>query len=102
MLDAAVGVIDRYEDFWPLTLRQIHYRLLTRNVLRNARDPGSLYANTVQSYKDLSNLLTRARLEGLVPWEAMHDPGRPQTNWVSYDGVASYVRKPLDGFLTGD
>jgi hypothetical protein len=101
MLEAAIGVIEQYEDYWPLTLRQIHYRLLTRNVLRHACKPDSLYANTQQSYKDLSNLLTRARLAGLVPWESMHDPTRPQTRWVQWDSVGPYVREQLDGFLGG-
>jgi hypothetical protein len=101
MLDAAVAVIDQYEDYWPLTLRQIHYRLLTRNVLRHASKPGSLYTNTQQSYKDLSNLLTRARLDGEVPWESMHDPTRPQTRWIQWDSVEPYLREQLDGFLGG-
>jgi hypothetical protein len=101
MLEAAIGVIEQYEDYWPLTLRQIHYRLLTRNVLRHASKPDSLYANTQECYKDLSNLLTRARLAQLVPWEAMHDPTRPRTWWKRYDSVGAYVREELDGFLGG-
>jgi hypothetical protein len=99
MLEAAVAVIEQYRDYWPLTLRQIHYRLLTRSVLRHAKKPDSTYDNTQQSYKDLSNLLTRARLIGEVPWESMHDPTRPQTEWRQWDSVGPYVRQQLNGFL---
>lgn len=101
MLDAVLGILEQYRGFWPLTLRQIHYRLLTRNVLRHAGKPDSRYANNQQSYKDLSNLLTRARLEGEVPWESMHDPTRPRTTWRQWDNVGAYMRKQFDGFLCG-
>jgi hypothetical protein len=101
MLDAAISVIDQYEDYWPLTLRQIHYRLLGRGVLRNASKPDSLYTNTQQCYKDLSDLLTRARLDGCIPWESMHDPTRPRTQWQQWEDVGSYMREQLGGFLGG-
>lgn len=99
MLDAAVAILNQYRGYWPLTLRQIHYRMLTRNVLRNAAKPNSLYVNTQKSYKDLSDLLTRARLLGEVPWESMHDPTRPKTEWRQWDGVGPYAREQLDTFL---
>jgi hypothetical protein len=101
MLEAAVAVIEQYRNYWPLTLRQIHYRLLTRHVLRHAKKSDSTYDNTQQSYKDLSNLLTRARLIGEVPWESMHDPTRPRTAWRQWDNVGAYMREQLDGFLGG-
>ncbi len=98
MLDAAVGVVEQYREFWPLTLRQIHYRLLTRDVFRNTKTKLK-YDNTDKSYKDLSDLLGRARLSGLVPWESMHDPTRPRTAWRQWENVAEYTRQQLDGFL---
>ena len=100
MLDAAVAVVEQYRDYWPLTLRQIHYRLLTRSVLRNART-GLKYDNSQKAYKDLSDLLSRARLEELVPWESMHDPTRPRTEWEQWNNVGEYMRGELDSFLCG-
>lgn len=100
MLDAAVAVLEQYRSYWPLTLRQVHYRLLTRQVLRNAKT-GLPYTNTSQSYKDLSDLLNRARLLGLVPWESMHDPTRPRTDWRQWENAGAYVREELDGLLGG-
>jgi hypothetical protein len=101
MLQAAIAVVEQYQNYWPLTLRQIHYRLLGKGVLRNAEHSDSTYINTEQCYKDLSNLLTRARIAGELPWEAMHDPTRPHTSWVGYDAVGQYIRRELDGFLCG-
>ncbi len=98
MLEAAQAVIQQYRDYWPLTLRQIHYRLLTRNVFRNTQSKLP-YANTQQAYKDLSDLLGRARLNDLVPWESMHDPTRPRTGWQQWENSGAYVREQLDNFL---
>jgi hypothetical protein len=98
MLKAAIAVIEKYEDHWPLTLRQIHYRLLGKSVIRND-DRGTFYENTTNCYQDLSDLLTRARLSDLVPWESMHDPTRPSTRWRQWESVATYVQQQLDGFM---
>ncbi len=98
MLDAAVAVINKYKGYWPLTLRQIHYRLLGKLVVRND-DLGTFYENTTLCYQDLSDLLTRARLANLVPWESMHDPTRPRTSWQQWDNVAPYVHEQLEEFL---
>jgi hypothetical protein len=100
MLDAAVSIIEKYRDYWPLTIRQIHYRLLTVHVFRNIRTRLP-YVNDQRSYKDLSDLLTRARVAELVPWESIHDPTRPTTEWKEWDNVRAYVREQFDGFLRG-
>lgn len=110
-LDTAAAVIEQYREYWPLTLRQIHYRLLTRHVLRDATRPEvwfrgksrtriqNRYANTEQCYHDLSDLLVRARLEGLVPWESMHDPHRPRTEWEQWPDVGAFMREKLDAMF---
>jgi hypothetical protein len=101
MLEAAQAVLQQYQDYWPLTLRQVHYRLLTRKVLRNTLKPDSLYVNTTTCYKDLSQLLTRARLSGLVPWQALHDPTRPHESWRRWPHAGAYLREQLEEFLGG-
>jgi len=54
-LFAAVnGILAQYDG--PLTLRQVYYRLVAAQVLRN----------TENEYKGLSKHLTNARLEGIV------------------------------------
>jgi hypothetical protein len=99
MLDAVQQVLEANRDYWPLTLRQIHYRLLNDPPLRNTSDPASRYANNQKCYKDLSDLLSRARLAGDVAWTSMHDPTRPQESWALWSNPAPYLREQLDGFL---
>jgi hypothetical protein len=80
-------------------VRSIHYALLNNPPLRHAAKPESIYLNDTKSYKSLIDLLTRARLEGLVPMEDICDETRPFVEWnVSADSGA-FVKKGVDRFL---
>jgi hypothetical protein len=101
MLDAAVSIINKYRSIWPLTLRQVHYRMLPLAVLRNSNDKKSVYVNDRSSYQDLSKLLVRARLTWRVSFDAIEDETRPQVNWNVWNNVGLFFREQLDGFLCG-
>jgi hypothetical protein len=73
MIDLCNTIINNYLDQGlRLTLRQLYYQLVIRNVIPNRE----------QSYKQVGNLLSDARLAGLVDWDAIEDrvrvPRRPQ------------------------
>lgn len=101
MLRAVQSVIDENRDFWPLTVRQVHYRLLVSPPLKHASKPDSWYDNDKDSYKNLVDLLTRARLIGEVPWESLTDATRPSTVWTTWDNHAQFVNESLRDFLNG-
>jgi hypothetical protein len=96
MMDAVLAALEEYRDFLPVTVRRIHYALLNRPPLRHAGWEDSRYRNDLKSYKDLSDLLTRAREEGLVPWELIHDPTRPVTEWDCHRNTQDFVREQLE------
>ena len=99
MLHACQAIVTARRQFWPLTSRQVHYALLNDPPLRHASKPASRYGNTPQCYKDACDLLLRAHLEGLVPWEAIDDPTRPVITWDVHQGVHTFVAKEIDGLL---
>ena len=67
MMDAILRIIEEQRDHWPLTVRQIHYRLLGENApIRHASKPDSRYANDKKSYRAAIDVATRGRLEGLI------------------------------------
>jgi ParB/RepB/Spo0J family partition protein len=101
MLDAVLAVVEELREFWPLSLRTIHYNLLNNPPLKHARRPASRYANDKPSYKNLSELCTRARFEGLLSFDAIHDPTRPVTNWHVFRNAGDYIREQFDEFLYG-
>ena len=57
-------VIAQYQaQGFRLTLRQLYYQLVTRNVIKN----------TEREYKRIGALLSDARLAGLIDWDAIED-----------------------------
>lgn len=62
------GIVTEYAEIGRLTVRQIHYRLVAQ--------AWAQYPNTESSYAWLKNALGYARLEGVIPWEAIEDRTR--------------------------
>lgn len=100
-LNAVIKIINERRQFWPLSDRTIHYPLLNDPPLRHASKPDSRYINDKASYKDLCNLLTRARLEEYIPFEAIGDETRPFTNWDVHQDPRLFLREQLDDFGKG-
>ncbi|WP_417736295.1 ParB N-terminal domain-containing protein [Rosistilla oblonga] len=101
MLDAAIAVIDGLKSFWPVTVRQVHYGLLNNPPLRNASTgrQRAKYQNDRASYQDLCDLLTRARLSGLIDWNSVVDETRPRSGLSYQTDVAEFVDASMWHFL---
>lgn len=101
MRDAIIEVLNGLSDFWPVSDRQVHYGLLNDPPLRHSSKPGSRYRNDLVSYNDLTDMLTRMRLDGTIPFHSIGDESRLSTVWNVYDSPADYIAKEVDGFLKG-
>jgi hypothetical protein len=80
-LKAIQAVLNEFKAYWPVSERFIHYKLLNNPPLTHASKPHSQYKNDHASSKKLSELATRARIEGIIPEDAIEDPTRPTTLW---------------------
>jgi ParB-like chromosome segregation protein Spo0J len=100
-LSAIQRVLTELRKFWPLSDRQIHYQLLNDPPLKHASKPKSRYCNDDKSYDSLTELVTRARLTGDIPFEAVGDETRPVTIWSVFPETGTFVRKELGAFLKG-
>jgi hypothetical protein len=65
LLDQVRGVLDEYEDYLPLTIRQIFYRLVGAHE----------YEKTERAYERLIEHLNRARRARIIPMAAIRDDG---------------------------
>lgn len=101
MLDAVLRVLDDLREFLPVSTRTIHYNLLNDPPLRHARKPGSRYRNNRKCYADLSNVCTRARLFGLLPFDAISDETRPVQSWAIHRSAGDFLRDKVQRFLRG-
>jgi hypothetical protein len=90
LLEHVQLVLNELRSFWPLTLRQLYYQLVSRGIIENS----------LGEYKQLSDLLAKARLGGLVPWEALEDRARTILRPVGYANQQEYIKAELAGFLS--
>jgi ParB-like nuclease domain len=101
LLDAIRRVLNEQKGYWPLSARQVHYRLLGADApLLHASKPGR-YVNDLKSYRALTDILTRGRIAGLIPWAATDDETRPIDLNAAFNGPAEFFRDQLGRFLKG-
>lgn len=101
MVEAAIDVVDELRNHWPLSDRQIHYKLLNNPPFRNTKKTESTYANNEKCYNDLCDLLTRLRLVNKIPMNAIADPTRPTTSWRVNGNPQEFAVRELNDFLKG-
>jgi hypothetical protein len=99
LLHAIQRVIHELWEFLPLTVRLIFYQLLNDPPLIHASKPDSFFGNNKASYRALAELVTRARYEGDIDFEDIHDPTRPTIEWARHANVQSFYDQELDEFL---
>ena len=73
---------------YDLSLRQVYYQLVARDLLENSS----------RSYKRLGNIVSDGRLAGLIDWEMIVDRGRPVIFPSHWDSPADIVRAAADSF----
>jgi hypothetical protein len=100
-LKAIEKVIHDNRKFWPLSVRQIHYRLLNHPPLIHASKADSRYCNTLNSYRALVELLARARLIGKITWSCIADETRPVSVSNGYRNARRFIDDELSGLLRG-
>ncbi len=67
MVKMANAIIKEYRDAgYILTLRQLYYQFVSRDLI----------PNTEKSYKNLGKVIAKARMAGLISWDAIEDRGR--------------------------
>jgi hypothetical protein len=85
----AIAIIESYqEQGYRLTLRQLYYQLVTRNLIPNEE----------KAYKRVGGLLSDARLAGLVDWAAIEDRVRVPQMPSEWSGLGALVRAALRSY----
>ena len=85
------AVLEALAEYWPLTLRQVYYQLVAAGLIENCR----------AQYTKLSRLLAKARLHGLVPWDAIEDRARTTLESAGWPDRETFINTKVGGFLKG-
>jgi hypothetical protein len=89
MIETINAILDSYEaQGYDLSLRQLYYQLVARNIV----------PNTEKSYKNVGNLVSDARLAGLIDWDMIRDRGRVMIENSHWDSPAEIVRAAANSF----
>lgn len=85
-IDLCNEIIEDYQkQRLRLTLRQLYYQLVTRNV----------FPNSEKSYKNLGSLLNDARLAGRVDWNAIEDRVRQPRKAPEWNNLVELTESAL-------
>jgi hypothetical protein len=86
---------------WPISDRKVFYLLLNvPGLLRNdvLKTP---FVNDDDCYQDVTNMVTRMRLNGSIPFESIGDETRPVIIWNTHRSVGTFVGDQLENLFSG-
>ncbi len=89
LIKTANGILNEYAGMgYRLSLRQLYYQLVARDYIENS----------VKSYKRIGNLISDARLAGLLDWGMIEDRGRETVIPAAWESPAEIIRACADQF----
>lgn len=90
-LNMVQEILREFNQYKPLTLRQIYYQLVGKGYIDNK----------MSEYIMLSNLLKWARIDGCIPWEDIEDRVRAYHDLTGWQDKDHFIDTELDNFLHG-
>jgi len=89
LIETANQIISEYqEQGFDLTLRQLYYQFVARDVI----------ANKQTEYKRLGSIINDARLAGLIDWRAIVDRTRERRGNSHWGSPASILQSCIDSY----
>jgi hypothetical protein len=89
LIETANSILNEYRNMgYRLSLRQLYYQLVARDYIENS----------VKSYKRIGNLISDARLAGLVDWQMIEDRNRETVIPAVWESPAEIVRAAANQF----
>jgi hypothetical protein len=88
---AVEKVVEELRSEWPLSVRQVYYKLVGANVI----------PNSVPSYKKITAIIAAARVDGFVHWDAIEDRTRGITRWQMWPNAACFLSEKAYGLTHG-
>jgi ParB-like nuclease domain len=101
LFNAIKRTIYEHEECWPLSDRKVFYLLLNiEGLLRNdvRKTP---FVNDEKCYNDVTDMITRMRLDGSIPFDSIGDETRPVVQWDTHRSVQTFVDKELRDLFSG-
>ena len=94
-------VVEYYDKYGATSDRKVFYLLLNiPGLLRNdvRKTP---FRNDDKCYQDVTDMLTRLRLDRSIPFNAIVDETRPVVIWNTHRHVGTFIAEQTENFLCG-
>jgi hypothetical protein len=89
LIRTMIGIVDDYvEQGYRLTVRQLYYQLVARDII----------PNNEKSYKRITGLVNDARLAGFIDWDAIEDRTRAFVRRTRWESGRQILRSAAEGF----
>lgn len=83
LVHIAEAIIEEYlSNGYILTLRQLYYQFVAKGIIENSE----------RSYKNLGNAMTKARMAGMISWEAIEDRSRGHNSFWYDEELLSPIK----------
>ncbi len=89
LANSILKIIDDLSDYHPLTVRQVYYQCVSKNLIKNDQN----------EYKKISGLLTDLRREDVLAWEAVTDLTRRTFGKRGLSNLQMFFKRELDSFM---
>jgi hypothetical protein len=93
------SAMDELRRWWPMTARQVYYRLISSNTVE--QDHWYWKNRQVDIYKAVVRTLKWMRIDDKLPWSAITDEHRVTTPKIGFTDVRQFVDSEMDNFLSG-
>ena len=84
--DGIIQAVSDLREYWPLTVRQIYYQLVSRLIIKN----------NIEEYRKVSRVGVKLRENELVPWYAIEDRTRRTTGKRGWGNVEQWLNYQFD------
>jgi hypothetical protein len=95
--------MDELRAWWPLTVRQVFYRLISSPLVKDPcwhrRYKGK--SGQVDIYSALKRTLKWMRIAEIIPWNAITDEHRTVTVKVGHHNPKAFISSEMSNFLQG-
>lgn len=100
ILEDIAAILDEYEGLgFDLSLRQLYYQLIARDVLPESwEDHETGSKNSIGNYKRIGNLVNNARLSGVIDWNMIQDRNRETVSNAHWKNPAEIVSAAANQF----
>jgi hypothetical protein len=98
---AIVQIVEENKKDWPLSDRKVFYLLLNVEGLPRNDRLKTPFANSPECYNDVTDMVTRLRLDHSIPFDCIADETRPVTQWDTHKSVGTFVSQELENLFSG-